>query len=290
MRRTIGDAYFDAKKRLRLALADHPFATPDLDARLLLSAACNVSDQTPFLQPDLVVNQDHCRRLEAFLNRRAKGEPVARILGEKWFWGLCFTVNEHTLTPRPETEGLVEIVLAWAETNGRTSMPLRLLDIGAGSGAILISLLSELPQAFGVAVDISIDALRVAKENAVRHDVSDRFLPLVSDYCSALDGCFDVIVSNPPYIAWSERDNLMCEVKEFDPPLALFAEEDGLAAYHLILPWMRNHISDDGLCVVEHGAEQAQDVGLIAKTSGFQRTECVFDLAGLSRFAKLSLY
>ena len=284
---TLAHAYQKARKMLRDAFGEQSLATPDLDARLLVAAACGVEDHAPLLDGGRELSRIEWDIIDGYIARRLKGEPVARILGEKAFWSHRFIVNENTLVPRPETEGIVEEVLKWAINKGRQGDALRIVDIGTGSGAILISLLRELPEAIGFAVDVSKPALDVAIENAARHKVGGRFFPVLSSYGAGLDGLFDVVVSNPPYIAGHERDDLAVDVSDYDPNLALFAVNDGLAAFEEIIPWCRKHLVDDGFCMIEHGAKQSDAVLQIASDNGFKRCECVFDMANLPRFVKI---
>lgn len=283
----LGDIHRQVRLVLRAALGGREHTHADLDARLLVAAACKVEDHQPVLDPGRLICDAAASLALDFAQRRAAGEPVARILGEKAFWGLSFRLNAHTLVPRPETEGIVEEVLRWVSQTTDRQRPLRLIDIGTGSGAIVIALLRELPNATAIAVDISLDALAVARQNAVRHGVLPRFFPVVSDYGAAIGGAFDIIVSNPPYIAESEGPSLAVEVADFDPGRALFAGADGLDAFRQLLPWSAAHHAPIALAVFEHGAEQAGHVRAIATESGMERIACVFDLAGLPRFLKI---
>ena len=285
--RTLARAYVNARDRLREALRGLPFATPDLDARLLVAAACEVADHIPVLEGALELTHAQAQKIDSYISRRSAGEPVARILNEKAFWGLDYFINEHTLVPRPETEGIVEEVLNWAKSEGRANEPLRIVDIGTGSGAILISLLTELPQAIGIGVDISEMALDIAMQNAARHGVAERFKAVLSNYGAALDGEFDVVVSNPPYIALDEGDDLALDVRDYDPSLALFAGDDGLDGFREIIPWCRDHLALGGLCMMEHGSKQSDAIREIARECGFKSSQCIFDMARLPRFVKI---
>lgn len=280
----LGDVYKAARTRLRVAFSGIDYATPDLDARLLVAAACDVSEYQPLTDGALDVSDKQEKTVFSYIERRLTGEPVARILGEKEFWGLSFVVNARTLVPRQETEGIVESVLSWVDKMGHRDAPLRLVDLGTGTGAILIALLTELPKASGFAVDISKGALHVARENAARHGVYDRFHPIVSDYGDGLDACFDVVVSNPPYIRDGERESLAKDVRDFDPERALFAGHDGLDAYRAIFPWSAENLAPNGIFVVEHGVEQRELLQQLARKSDFKRIECVSDMANLPRF------
>lgn len=284
---TLGGAYLKARGALREAFHEKPYATPDLDARLLVGAACDVADHAPLIEGGEGITRDQAQKTDSYISRRCAGEPVARILGVKAFWGLDFIINEHTLVPRPETEGIVEDVLNWAMSSGRRDEALRIVDIGTGSGAILVSLLSELPHAIGFGIDISKSALDVAAQNAARHGVADRFQPVLSNYGAAMDGLFDVVVSNPPYIALHECDDLVVDVAHYDPSVSLFAGKDGLDAFRQIIPWSRDHLAFDGFCMMEHGSTQSEAVIEIACDNGFEGSHCAFDMANLPRFVKI---
>jgi len=285
---TLGEAYSTARAMLRERFQGRPFATPDLDARLLVAAACGVGEHAPLLERERAVTCANQNKINGFIERRCRGEPVARILGEKAFWGLDFIINEHTLLPRPETEGIVEEVLRWADENCRRGDALRIVDIGTGSGAIVIALLKELSHAVGFGVDICEPALHVAMQNAARHRVDARFLPVLSNYGEALGGRFDIIVSNPPYIALDERDQISVDVIGYDPHQALFSGSDGLDALRIILPWCHAHLASGGCCVLEHGATQDATVCALAEKSGFRQGERVLDMAKLPRFLKIA--
>lgn len=283
----LGTLYAECRQTLRNALSSHSFATPDLDARLLLCHALDLSSHAPVTNPDLIIDDQGSALVHDVIERRALGEPVARIQGYREFWGLRFDLNEDTLIPRPETEGIVEIVIRWAREQGRDNEPLTIVDIGTGSGAILTSLLTELSNAIGVASDISQGALNMAMQNAERHGVQGRFNPVISNYGSALDGTYDVIVSNPPYVRDNDLQNLGDGVKEHDPALALFGGEDGLDAYRSLLPWCYQSLREDGICVFEHGFDQQDEVMALAKEAGFEDVQPIFDLSDVPRIVKM---
>ena len=280
--------YAECRQRLRSALSSHSFATPDLDARLLLCHALDLSSHAPVTNPDQIIDDQGCALIRDLIERRAMGEPVARIQGFREFWGLHFDLNDDTLIPRPETEGVVEIVLEWARAQGREGDALTIVDIGTGSGAILTSLLTELPNASGVGSDLSQGALNMAVQNAERHGLQGRFDPVISNYGSALDGTYDVIVSNPPYVRDDDLQNLGDGVKEYDPALALFGGEDGLDAYRSLLPWCYQSLHEDGICVFEHGFDQQDEVMALARETGFENVQPIFDLSDVPRIVKMS--
>ncbi len=219
--------------------------------------------------------------LEGYATRRIKGEPVVRILGEKEFWGLSFKLNAATLVPRPETELIVERGL---EIIGPLDGA-RVLDLGTGTGCIPISLLTEYSDVTAVAVDLSAEALEMARFNANRHGVGDRFETLKGSWFDPLEpgARFDLITSNPPYIETAVIATLMPEVREHDPRLALDGGPDGLEAYRAIASEAGLFLKPEGVLVLEIGSAQASAVSDILVGAGFAEVEVARDLAGLDR-------
>lgn len=283
----LGALYASCRQRLRTALSGDPYATPDLDTRLLMGHALDLADHTPISDPARPIADSEAELTNSLIERRACGEPVARILGYRDFWGKRFNLNADTLIPRPETEGIVDVVLAWARHTERTDQPLRIVDVGTGSGAIIVSLLTELPNATGIGSDISKPALEAATQNAQLHGVLDRFKAIHSNYGDALNDQYDVIVSNPPYIRNNDQKNTSRDVLRHDPPRALFGGGDGLDAYRTLLPWCHKMLSEDGTCVFEHGFDQQEQVVTLAKQAGFTALEPILDLNNLPRLVKM---
>ncbi|MAN79162.1 MAG: protein-(glutamine-N5) methyltransferase, release factor-specific [Rhodospirillaceae bacterium] len=257
--------------------------TARLDARVLTAHVLGREASFVLTHPDAVLSaaeQDAARRLIA---RRAAHEPVSRILGEKEFWSLAFRVTEATLTPRPETETLVEDALARIRENGREGEALRLLDLGTGTGCLLLAVMSELPRATGLGIDISAEAVAVAADNARKLGLDDRARFQVGDWAAGLAGPFDVILSNPPYIAEADRGMLPPEVLGFDPHGALFAGARGLDAYAAIAPQAARLLAPDGIVLVELGRGQDADVAAIFRRAGLVPDGTRADLAGILR-------
>ncbi|WP_106753825.1 peptide chain release factor N(5)-glutamine methyltransferase [Pannonibacter carbonis] len=252
--------------------------TPELDARILVAAALGIEPGALLLSQDFAVSDDAAALATRYGERRLSGAPVGRILGQREFFGLGLELSSGTLEPRPDTEILVEAVLARS-----VDRALRLADLGTGTGAILLALLAHLPQAQGLAVDLSMDALATARRNAVRHGLSDRVLFLCGDYAAALAGGLDVIVSNPPYISHPELAVLAPEVALHDPVLALDGGVDGLDAYRRIVPEAADLLVQGGLLALEIGAAQGASVGGLLRHHHFQGVEILRDLAGLDR-------
>jgi release factor glutamine methyltransferase len=207
-----------------------------LDARLLISAVLHLDLTGLIAQGARQLTTDEADRLEAFAQRRIAGEPVARILGTREFWGLPLSLSADTLVPRPDTETIVEAALDTLRADGRTHDALRIADLGTGTGAILLALLSELPNATGIGTDLSAAALDTAKANAHHLGLAPRADFMMSNYAEDLSGAFDLIVSNPPYIRSAEIAALAVEVRDHDPHLALDGGTDGLVAYRRIAP------------------------------------------------------
>lgn len=240
--------------------------TPQLDARVLLQHVTGLGHSDLIALPETLLHAEGLARLEELASRRAAGEPVSRILGEREFFGRTFQITPDVLDPRPDTEILVEAALACLGGNNQP----RILDIGTGSGAIIITLLAELPAAHGVATDLSSAALAVARANAGQLGVAERLCLVESSWAAGVNGPFDLIVSNPPYIAAGEIAGLQREVREHDPGLALSGGADGLDAYLALLPQAIELLGRGGHVVVEFGAGQQGGVTDIARRCGLE--------------------
>jgi len=253
------------------------------DARILTAHALKLSRAQLISQGDRELELREIDALSARAARRLKREPVSRIVGEREFWGLRLGIDASVLDPRPETETLVEAALDWATTNQLRNEALRVLDIATGSGAILLALLSELPAATGVATDKSVDALTIARTNAQRLGFTDRCKFIASEYATALRGPFDLIISNPPYIASDDIGQLAPEVRDYDPRLSLDGGADGLDAYRVIVNDTPRLLAPRGRLIVELGQGQADAVAEIATRAGLSVAALRADLTGISR-------
>ncbi len=271
-----------ARRHLSHLLRAHAIDTPDLDARLLLGAALGL-DLTGLAKAAArrLAPQD-AARLAGYAQRRIAGEPVARILGVKEFWGLALQLSATTLVPRPDTETVVDAALQMMGPPARKS-PLRIADIGTGTGALLLALLSEWPHAFGVGSDIDEQALRMAAANARRLNLADRAAFVTCNYTEALQGPFDLIVSNPPYIPTQEIAALAAEVRDHDPRRALDGGTDGLDAYRILAPEAVRLLAPEGMLLVEVGQNQADEVEELMAAAGLERLPRRADLAGIPR-------
>lgn len=253
---------------------------PRREARIGLCAACGVSQLALIVAPQEPLGPA-AFRVREFAARRAAGEPLSRVLCKREFWGLSLTISPEVLDPRPETELIVE--LAARILSDRRDAPLRILDLGVGSGSLLCALLTEFPNARGVGVDISTGAASVALGNLEQCGFLHRAEIRVGDWTGGLEGPFDLVVSNPPYIPTADLPRLPREVREFDPWLALDGGSDGLAAYREIIPGSRSLLEPRGWLVAEFGERQAAKVVAIANQCGFTDITTYKDLAGLDR-------
>jgi release factor glutamine methyltransferase len=272
-----------ARRRLAARFKSGAIDSPELDARMLVGAALGLDLTGMIAAATRPVTAAEAARLEDFAGRRLKGEPVARILGSREFWGLPLQLSAATLVPRPDTETVVALALQMLRA-GPGADRARIVDIGTGSGAILLALLSELPDAMGVGTDISAAALRTASANARNLGLARRAAFVACDYASALSGPFDLIVSNPPYIRSGEINDLASEVRDHDPLGALDGGSDGLDAYRALIPQAVWLLAPGGGLALEVGHDQGADVEQLMAAAGLTlRGPPRTDLAGIPR-------
>ncbi len=257
-----------ARRALAARLRGEGIDSPELDARLMIGAVTGLDLTGLIAHAARRLTADEQLRLDQWAARRIAGEPVARLIGRKEFWGLDFELSPATLVPRPDTETIVETALDIVRADGLQDRALRIADLGTGSGAILLALLHELPQAHGIGTDISLAALRTARANAARLGLAARARFAASDFAAALAGAHDLIVSNPPYIPSRDIPALSAEVREHDPRRALDGGGDGLDAYRLIVRQAASLLADDGTLILEIGQHQGDDVTRLAKAAG----------------------
>lgn len=269
---TVQAALAEASARLKSAGIDDA----GRDARILMAHVLDIpmGRVTLCLRDD--ISPDEQQKLARLVARRAAREPVSKIIGVRQFWGRKFTVTPEVLDPRPETESLIAAALEGAP-------PARLLDLGTGSGILAITLLAEWHEARGMATDLSAAALEVAAGNAAATGVAARLDLVASDWLGAVTGQFDLIVSNPPYIATSEMPGLSPEVRNFDPEMALCDGADGLSAYRVILRDSPAHLTPGGRLMVEIGWTQGAAVSAMFHAAGFRDVRIVQDLDGRDR-------
>jgi release factor glutamine methyltransferase len=285
-----GETVAQARRLLARAFVQAGIDTPDLDARLLTGHALGLDHAGLASSAERPLGADETERLREFGLRRLAREPIAHILGTKEFWGLRLRVTAATLTPRPDTETIVEAALALVDASGLRAAALRIADLGTGSGAILLALLSELPNAYGIGVDLSTAAIAVARSNAARLGLERRSAFVIGDFSAALAGDFGLVVSNPPYIASGEITALAPEVRDHEPWLALDGGDDGLAAYRAIAADAARLLAPGGHLIVEIGQGQALAVTETFEGAGLRLARLpVADLAGTPRALILTL-
>jgi release factor glutamine methyltransferase len=268
------------KKAIAAAAGRLDGADATRDAQLLLLHAIGIARTALFTDPDRLLTEEELAVYDAAIARRAAGEPVQYITGQQEFYGLMLKVSPAVLIPRPETELLVEAVLERLPADRET----KIADVGTGSGAIAIALAYRLPKARVTAVDLSQAALAVSRDNAAVHGVTGRVRLLSSDLLAAVAGeVFDAVVSNPPYVPEADRDSLDRQVREFEPPLALFAGDSGLDVYKRLIPQALAVLKPGGLLAMEIGFGQGEALAeLLAEWDG---VEFLDDLRGIPRVA-----
>jgi release factor glutamine methyltransferase len=272
---TLLTAWKAAQGRLKAGRID----SPAIDARLLLEAATGAGRVDILTDPYRAVTPEQLATLDAMVERRLRREPVSRILGRKGFWKILLTVTPDVLSPRPDTETLLDVVLkAKGEREAFTAC-----DLGTGSGAILLALLAERPAAKGVGTDVSGEALAVARENAANLDLNGRATFIRTDWAAGFaDASFDVVLSNPPYIPSGDIPGLDPEVRDHDPHLALDGGADGLDAYRALAPEIARILRPGGLYAVEIGRDQGEAVRALVAAAGLE-ARVVRDLADRDR-------
>jgi release factor glutamine methyltransferase len=273
---TLAQALGLARARLTSAGVDNP----PLDARLLLEAATGFSRTDLLLKNEQELSAEALMVFGSLIERRCAREPVARILGQREFWGLPFALNEATLEPRPDSETLIEAVLRQVDDRRAA---LRVVDLGTGTGCLLAALLHELPHAQGVAVDIAPRALEQAQKNLAALELESRAQFVCSHWWDKVDGVFDIVISNPPYLREDELQEVQPEVAQHDPRLALVAGADGLDAYRALLAGLAAHLSKEGVAVLELGAGQGEAVAALAYDNQLKVKEIKADLGGVPR-------
>lgn len=270
-----------AFRRALAALRGAGTETPGLDARLLLCAACGISHEQFIVHGDALMSADEEAQFTQFIARRLNREPVARIFGEKEFWGLSFKLGADTLVPRPDSECLIDAVL---DRLADFHAPLRVLDLGTGTGCLLLALLSELPNASGVGIDVAPGAIEVATENACRFGVEARTQFQLGNWAEGLEGPFDIVLSNPPYIPSAEMKTLSRDVREHDPSRALDGGVDGLDAYREIINQLPPLMAGGAIAAFETAPHVYDPLTeLLKQSAGFEGFAPIHDLAGRKR-------
>ncbi|ASY57911.1 peptide chain release factor N(5)-glutamine methyltransferase [Sinorhizobium sp. CCBAU 05631] len=279
MRETLDRLLSESRDRLRAAGIEHAA----VDARHLISGLLGLSLAGFMARGGEPVSPEDAARIRAAIDRRMAREPVYRILGEREFHGLALSLSRETLEPRPDTETLVDCLIPHVRRIAAGKGHCRVIDLGTGTGAICLALLAGVLEARGTGTDISEDALATARENAKRNGLAERFLTLRSDWFEAVEGRFDVIVSNPPYIRSTVIDELEPEVRNHDPAAALDGGIDGLDAYRAIAQHAGRHLEADGVVGLEIGFDQKQAVTALFQAQSFRLIESRKDLGGNDR-------
>jgi release factor glutamine methyltransferase len=261
----------DAVRRLAQTFRGAGIDTPELDARILVAHALAISRTALLAGPERELSQSELASIAGYEARRRQREPVSRILGRRAFRALSLEIGATTLDPRPDTEIVVDAVVALAKENATPN--LKVLDLGTGSGAIIISVLRELPDVIGVGTDIDAATLQIAQRNAKQAGVSQRARFLQADWLTGVIGSFDIVVSNPPYVRSADIGALEPEVSRFDPRIALDGGADGLDAYRAVLAGAGGRLKPGGWVVFEVGNEQAAKVMALCRYYGFGEDE-----------------
>jgi release factor glutamine methyltransferase len=283
---TVGELRRRIARRIDAALrAGGRETNAGLDARIIVGHVLGVAANDVALIDDRAIDVEAEAAAMALAERRIGGEPVARLTGRKEFWGLDFALSPATLVPRPDTETVVAAALEWIDGQGRREEPLSILDIGTGSGAILLALLSELPRATGIGTDLSAEAVATAAGNAARFGLAERARFAVGDWAASVGGQFDLVVSNPPYVRRGDIGGLAVEVRGHDPHVSLDGGADGLEAYRTLVGDLDRLVAADGRAIFEIGAGQAEAVAAMAIENGW-KPGFHKDLAGIIRVVR----
>ena len=281
-----------ARRSLTARFTSAGIDSAELDARLLIGAGLGLDLTGMIIAANRLLSPGESARLEDFVRRRLGGEPVARILSTKEFWGLPLKLSAETLVPRPDTETVVELALEMLRANPAANSPRnlprnrswRIADLGTGSGAILLALLRELPDARGFGTDISAAALQMAQANAADLGLADRATFIACDYAAGLSGPFDLVVSNPPYVRSADIAGLAAEVRDHDPHRALDGGVDGFDAYRALIPQAARLLGPGGALVVESGQGQSGQIEDLMTAAGLTAESAPrADLAGIPR-------
>lgn len=251
-----------------------------LDSRILLGFALNYSHEQLIKNSDKIISENEFISFQNLIQRRANFEPISYITSKKEFWGLEFEVNNATLIPRPDSETLIESVIKFFPDQ---KLNLKIIDLGTGSGCLLLTLLSIYNNANGVGIDISFDALEIAKKNCKNLLLDNRAKFIKDNWAEEIKESFDIVISNPPYISINDKSNLALDVQNYEPHLALFAGIDGLDCYRLIAKKLSSLLNDNGYGFLEIGINQEEEVSIIMKNAGLNVVSYVRDLAKIVR-------
>ena len=269
----------ELQKKITKILSEGGIETNSLDARIILREIFNFDEKELILNSDLILSESKISKVQKIITRRLNFEPVSKIFGKRDFYNSTFSISDDVLDPRPETENIVEIANNFILEKGYESF----IDLGTGSGCIILSILKENKNLTAVGVDISIDAINIAKKNSKDMNLEKRSSFLVSNWLSSIYNSYDLIISNPPYIPSDEIITLSKTVKNFDPLISLDGGQDGLKCYKEIAEDINRVINKNGRVILEIGYNQAHDVIKIFESKEFKLLKIYNDINGLNR-------
>ena len=269
----------ELQKKITKILAEGGIETNSLDARIILREIFSFDEKELILNSDLILSESKISKVQKIITRRLNFEPVSKIFGKRDFYNSTFSISDDVLDPRPETENIVEIANNFILEKGYESF----IDLGTGSGCIILSILKENKNLTAVGVDISIDAINIAKKNSKDMNLEKRSSFLVSNWLSSIYNSYDLIISNPPYIPSDEIITLSKTVKNFDPLISLDGGQDGLKCYKEIAQDINRVINKNGRVILEIGYNQAHDVIKIFESKEFKLLKIYNDINGLNR-------
>jgi release factor glutamine methyltransferase len=269
----------ELQKKITKILAEGGIETNSLDARIILREIFNFDEKELILNSDLILSESKISKVQKIITRRLNFEPVSKIFGKRDFYNSTFSISDDVLDPRPETENIVEIANNFILEKGYESF----IDLGTGSGCIILSILKENKNLTAIGVDISIDAINIAKKNSKDMNLEKRSSFLVSNWLSSIYNSYDLIISNPPYIPSDEIITLSKTVKNFDPLISLDGGQDGLKCYKEIAEDINRVINKNGRVILEIGYNQAHDVIKIFESKEFKLLKIYNDINGLNR-------
>ena len=269
----------ELQKKITKILAEGGIETNSLDARIILREIFNFDEKELILNSDLILSESKISKVQKIITRRLNFEPVSKIFGKRDFYNSTFSISDDVLDPRPETENIVEIANNFILEKGYESF----IDLGTGSGCIILSILKENKNLTAVGVDISIDAINIAKKNSKDMNLEKRSSFLVSNWLSSIYNSYDLIISNPPYIPSDEIITLSKTVKNFDPLISLDGGQDGLKCYKEIAEDINRVINKNGRVILEIGYNQAYDVFKIFESKELKLLKIYNDINGLNR-------
>ena len=269
----------ELQKNITKTLLDAGIKTNSLDARIILKETFNFDEKELIMNSDILISTSKVNEVKKILSRRLKGEPISKIFRKRDFYDSTFLISDDVLDPRPETELIIDIANKYISENNYKSF----IDLGTGSGCIILSILKENKNIKGLGLDISLNAINIAKKNSSRLELENHAMFLVSDWFSSVKETYDLIISNPPYILSGEIGTLSKGVKNYDPLISLDGGQDGLKCYREIAKDVNRIINKNGMVILEIGCNQAEDVIKIFGINKFKFLNKVLDINGLDR-------